>query len=153
MDVARSVVIDEPMTDKTKKSLSSYMRIPDDFLEAVAAAADAHKSVIGVGFDSASVRSAIAYEKEQRPVAAQARALAQRVEEQIIARKADAAESCLGLYQVMKGAARLKSGTELRPVVKQLAELLPKRKRSNKAPPATASPPPEAQPPQDGPAK
>ena len=121
---AQEVVVDDPLTDKERLGLAPLTRFSTETLVLVADAYDEHAAAIGADFDSASVRDAIAFEQTHRPIAAQARAFAQRIEEQILARKARASEACMGMYQAMKGLSRLRNGAVLRPSVKQIAATL-----------------------------
>lgn len=139
------LVVDEPISDKEKKSLNGFLRPPVEFLLLVADTYDKHPELFGGSFHSASVRNAIAYETANKPIVAEALELASRVAEQIQTRRAAAGQACLNAYVAMKGTSRLSRGAVLRPAVKQAASFLKQGKRAPKAPapaaPAAASPP------------
>ncbi len=126
---AQEILVDDPLTERQKLALVPMLRFPLETLRLVADAYDEHGAVIGAEFDTAKVREAIAFDETHRPIVAQARALAQRVEEQILVRRAAAAEACMGLYQAMKGLSRLHRGAVLRPIVKQIAATLKQARR------------------------
>lgn len=134
----------EVLTDKDRKSLQPVSTKSDDALLLIADAFDRYRSILGIAFDTQSIRDAIQYEKETRPVAAQARVLSDRLYGQVVARKAAAAEGCLAVYQTMKGVSRLPQGQALRPIVKQIASLLRGARKSKSAASPPASPEPSA---------
>jgi hypothetical protein len=142
-----ALAADAPLTDKQRKSLVPLMRTSDETLVLLADAYDRYKALFGVAFDSDSVRKAIAFEKEQRPVVAQTRALAARLEDQLLVKKADASSKALALYQAMKGLSRLPEGSALRPVIKQVAALMKVKRTKAAAKPVEAEASPAPSPP------
>lgn len=135
-------VTDAPLTDKEKRALVPFLKASPALLQLADDAVTQNPDLFGGSIDVSVIPSALAYAKEQRPLANNARALADRIDEQVFTRLAAAGEACFAVYQAMKGLSRTKKGAALRPFVKQMAALLktgPKKPKEAKAPPAPSN--------------
>jgi hypothetical protein len=131
------VVVAHGMSKKAKKRAIAFLRIP---AEAIRIAIDVAERHVGrfPDFEVDAAKSAIAYQQAMAPLVQQCRDMASRIEENIFATQADAAEQTLALYGSMKSLSRLNNkGESLLPQIRELS-LLVRTRGKRRAPPAAS---------------
>ena len=143
------VVVANGLSKRAKKRAIAFLRIP---AEAIMIAIDVAERHVGrfPDFEVDTAKSAIAYQQAMAPLVQQCRDMASRIEENIFATQADAAEQTLALYGSMKSLSRLNGkGESLLPQIRQLSLLVRTRGKRRAAPaaaPGTPAPSPQPTP-------
>ena len=143
----QGVIVANGLSKAAKKRAIAFLRIPVEAIKIAIDVAERHQGRFP-DFDVGSARAAVAYQQAMAPLVQQCRDMASRIEENIFATQADAAEQTLALYGSMKSLSRLNGkGESLLPQVRQLSVLVRTRGKRRAAPVATpGTPAPSPQP-------
>ena len=123
---------------ESKRRLMGTAHVPTQLIVEMAATADEHGTRLGMAFDSAKARDALAYAESFEAVATKAEAFAQRVRDAILVTKADTGAATLAAYATLKGVVRLPQGAGLRDSFDKMTQLMKRGRRPVAAAPVIA---------------
>ena len=117
------LIAEDGLSKVAKKRAVAYLRIPS---EAIALGINVVEAQPGrfPDFDVAGAKQALAHEAAMAPVAQQCRDMAARIDEDIVAAKAKAAQQTLALYGSMKAVSRLNQGETMLSQIRQMSVLV-----------------------------